>query len=199
MDAAFLLHLGVFTAYVTASLIIAGANLVDSPGSPWPGLTAVAGFIGAAIVAAALSASLNAMAAASVNDFYVPFVRPVADDRSKMRVARGSTVAWGLVQLGVAIGAQWMDRSVLDIGLSVLSLAAGPVLGAFLVGVLTRDVGGRPMLIGMITGIVVLFWIWWTGAIAWTWYAFVGASVTGLTAMALSRVLPAKKTSEVFS
>ena len=51
MDAACLLHLGVFTAYITASLILAGANLVDSPGSPWPGLVAVAGFIVGAIVA----------------------------------------------------------------------------------------------------------------------------------------------------
>ena len=158
-----------------------------------------AGFIVAAIVAAALSPSLNSMAAATVNDFYVPFVRPDADDRARMRVARQSTIAWGLVQLAVAIGAQFMDRSVLDSGLSVLSLAAGPVLGAFLVGVLTRDVDERPMLIGMITGIVVLFWIWWTAVIAWTWFAFAGAAVTSLTALALSRVLPAKKTSEVFS
>jgi uncharacterized membrane protein YoaK (UPF0700 family) len=51
MDAACLLHLGVFTAYITASLIIAGANLVDSAGSPWPGLTAVAGFVIGAILA----------------------------------------------------------------------------------------------------------------------------------------------------
>ena len=51
MDAACLLHLGVFTAYITASLILAGANLVDSPGSPWPGLVAVAGFVVAAIAA----------------------------------------------------------------------------------------------------------------------------------------------------
>jgi uncharacterized membrane protein YoaK (UPF0700 family) len=51
MDAACLLHLGVFTAYVTASLILAGANLVDRPGSPWPGLVAVAGFVVGAIVA----------------------------------------------------------------------------------------------------------------------------------------------------
>jgi uncharacterized membrane protein YoaK (UPF0700 family) len=51
MDAACLLHLGVFTAYITASLIIAGANLVDSPGSPWPGLTAVAGFVLGAVLA----------------------------------------------------------------------------------------------------------------------------------------------------
>jgi uncharacterized membrane protein YoaK (UPF0700 family) len=51
MDAACLLHLGVFTAYITASLIIAGANLVDAPGSPWPGLTAVAGFVLGAVLA----------------------------------------------------------------------------------------------------------------------------------------------------
>src|SRR3954452_20395961 len=51
MDAVCLLHLGVFTAYVTASLILAGANLVDSPGSPWPGLVAVAGFVVAAVAA----------------------------------------------------------------------------------------------------------------------------------------------------
>jgi SSS family solute:Na+ symporter len=146
-----------------------------------------AGFIVAAIVAAALSPSLNSMAAATVNDFYVPFVRPDATDAMRMRVARRATVLWGVVQLGVAIGAQWMDRSVLDIGLSVLSLAAGPVLGAFLVGVLTRDVGERPMLIGMLTGIVFLVALWWTAAVAWTWYAFLGAAVTGLTAMALSR------------
>jgi hypothetical protein len=33
----------------------------------------------------------------------------------------------------------------------------------------------------------VLFAIWWTGALAWTWYAFVGAAVTGAVALALRR------------
>jgi Na+/proline symporter len=80
----------------------------------------------------------------------------------------------------------------------VLSLAAGPVLGAFLIGVLTRDVGERPMLIGMITGIVVLVAIWWTAVLAWTWYAFVGAAVTSLTALAVATANP-KKTSELVS
>lgn len=147
-----------------------------------------AGFIVAAIVAAALSPSLNAMAAVTVKDFYVPFVRPDADERSLMRVARGATIGWGIVQLAVAVGAQWMDRSVLDVGLSVLSLAAGPVLGAFLVGVLTRRVGEGAMLTGMAVGIVVLFVLWWTGAVAWTWYAFIGAAVTGGVAVATHAV-----------
>src|SRR5512140_1686560 len=43
-----------------------------------------AGFIVAAIVAAALSPSLNAMAAVTVSDFYVKFVRPDATDTQMM-------------------------------------------------------------------------------------------------------------------
>jgi uncharacterized membrane protein YoaK (UPF0700 family) len=49
MDAACLLHLGVFTAYITASLVLAGANLVDTPGWPVPGLVAVVGFVAGAV------------------------------------------------------------------------------------------------------------------------------------------------------
>ena len=137
-----------------------------------------AGFIVAAIVAAALSPSLNAMAATTVNDFYRRYIRPDADDATLLRVSKRATVVWGIAQIGVALGAQWMERSVLDAGLSVLSLAAGPVLGAFLVGVLTRRVGRTAMLVGMAAGVAILFVIWKTGAVAWTWYAFIGAAVT---------------------
>ena len=38
------------------------------------------------------------------------------------------------------------------------------------------------MLAGMAAGIVVMAVLWWTGAVAWTWYAFIGAAVTAGTA-----------------
>ena len=145
----------------------------------------VAGFIVAAIVAAALSPSLNSMAAVTVSDFYVKFVRPAATESEMMRLARQSTIGWGIVQVGVALAAQWMERSVLDAGLAVLSLASGPVLGAFLVGVFSRRVGSTAMLTGMIVGAAVMVVLWWTGAVAFTWYAFIGATVTSVVALAL--------------
>jgi SSS family transporter len=150
----------------------------------------IAGFIVAAIVAAALSPSINSLAATTVNDFYVKYVRPDADEVTLMRVSRQSTIFWGVAQIAVAVGAQYVTRSVLDAGLSVLSLAAGPVLGAFLVGVLTTRVGARAMLAGMITGIAVLFWVWAWTPLAFTWYAFLGAVVTGGVALAASLVMP---------
>jgi SSS family transporter len=154
-----------------------------------------AGFIVAAIVAAALSPSVNAMAAVTANDFYKKFVRPDADDAALMSVARRATIGWGVVQIGVAIGAQWMDRSVLDAGLAVLSLASGPVLGAFLIGTLTRRVDSRAMLVGMLAGVVVMALIWKMTATAWPWYAFIGASVTALVSLVASTVLRADRTS----
>ena len=149
----------------------------------------IAGFIVAAIVAAALSPSINSMAATTVNDFYVKYVRPDADERTLMIVSRRATIFWGIAQIAVAIGAQYVTRSVLDAGLAVLSLAAGPVLGAFLVGVLTRRIGSTSMVVGMVTGILVLGWIWTTGATAWTWYALIGSTVTFGTAALASAVL----------
>jgi hypothetical protein len=40
------------------------------------------------------------------------------------------------------------------------------------------------MLVGMGAGVAVLVGLWWTGAVAWTWYAFIGASVTAVVAVA---------------
>ena len=146
----------------------------------------VSGFIVAAIVAAALSPSINSLAATTVNDFYLKYVRPDADEDTLMRVARQATIGWGVAQIAVALAAQWVTRSVLDSGLSVLSLAAGPVLGAFLTGVLTTRVKSGAMLGGMAAGAAVLTWAWWTSAYAFTWYALTGAAVTSIVALLLS-------------
>ena len=148
------------------------------------------GFIVAAIVAAALSPSINAMAATTVNDFYLRYVKTPPDEARLLRISKNLTIFWGVVQLIVALGAQWLDQSVLDAGLSVLSLTTGPVLGAFLVGVLTRRPNATAMLIGMALGGAALAWVWWTSAVGWTWFALLGASVTAGGALLASLVLP---------
>jgi len=148
----------------------------------------LAGFIVAAIVAAALSPSLNAMAATTVSDFYLPYVNPSADQATQMRVSKQATVAWGVVQLAVAIGAQFMNRSVLDAGLAVLSFASGSVLGAFLLGTLVPSVRERDTFAGMIAGLIVMSAVWWATPIAFTWYVLIGAVTTCAVAL-VSRAL----------
>jgi len=150
----------------------------------------VAGFIVAAIVAAALSPSLNAMAATTINDFYTPYINPGADEATRMRVSKQATVAWGIVQLLVALGGQLMTRSVLDTGLSVLSLGSGPVLGAFLLGTLAPSTSERDVFAGMLVGLVLMAVIWWATPIAWTWYVLIGSLSTVVVALASARIRP---------
>lgn len=151
----------------------------------------LAGFIVAAIVAAALSPSLNAMAASTVSDFYLPYFNPGADQDTQMRVSKQATVAWGIVQLAVAIGAQFMNRSVLDAGLAVLSFASGAVLGAFLLGTLSSSIRERETFAGMIAGLIVMIVVWWATPIAFTWYVLIGAVTTCAVAF-LGRAVAAK-------
>src|SRR4029453_4702390 len=66
------------------------------------------GFILAAVVAAALSPSLNSMASTTVRDFYLPYFQKDATEAQQMRVGRAFTVIWGIAQILVAVAAQNM-------------------------------------------------------------------------------------------
>jgi len=99
-----------------------------------------------------------------------------------MRVSRMWTIIWGVVQIGVAVGAQWMQRSVLDAGLAVLSYASGAVLGAFLLGTLVPSIEEGPAFAGMLAGLAVMTVVWSATNVAFTWYVFIGATTTVVVA-----------------
>jgi solute:Na+ symporter, SSS family len=145
-----------------------------------------AGFVVAAIVAAALSPSINSLAATTVNDFYLKYWKPNAGDAEILRVAHRATVGWGVVQIGLALLATRLNQSVLDAGLAVLGLGAGPVLGAFLVAVMRRRVQPWPVAFAMLAAWITVWSVWAFTAVAWPWYAAIGASVTAGLSLAAS-------------
>jgi Na+/proline symporter len=159
---------------------------------------ALTGVILAAIVAAALSPSLNSQASTSLRDFYLPYIRPGASEAEQMRVARALTVFWGLAQIGVALLAQGID-SALNEGLAALGYASGPTVGAFLLGVLTRRASSAGTLLGMLAGLAASLCLGrlaplvfgWPG-VAWTWNVAIGAVVTYVVGLSLSVLLPAR-------
>lgn len=138
----------------------------------------LAGFVVAAIVAAALSPSINSLAATTVNDFYLKYWNPKADDAQMLRVAHRATVVWGVVQIAIALLATRLTQSVLDAGLSVLGLGAGPVLGAFLIALLRRRVPAMQVAGAMLVAWVTVIATYTFSPIAWPWYSPIGAGVT---------------------
>ncbi|MBV8859112.1 MAG: sodium:solute symporter [Acidobacteria bacterium] len=143
--------------------------------------TGLSGLVVAAIFAAALSSSLNSIAATAVNDLYKPF-RPKRGDKHYLRVSQVLTLVWGLVQMAVAVVAMAYPSSALDKALSVASLINGPVLGVFLVGTFLRRVSEPPALVGMLASIVVMLYVRFYTPLAWTWYVLLGSAITLLVA-----------------
>lgn len=143
-----------------------------------PGLS---GLVVAAIFAAAMSSSLNAIAATAMNDLYKP-LRPRGTDQHYLKVSHVLTLLWGLVQIAVALVLRNRNRSALDLALSIASLINGPILGVFLVGVFLRRVSQTPALIGMLVSMSAMLYIYFETRIAWTWYVFIGSSITVIAA-----------------
>jgi solute:Na+ symporter, SSS family len=156
----------------------------------------LSGLVVAAIFAAALSSSLNSIAATAINDLYKPFKREISD-RQLVKLAGWLTVIVGIVQIVVAIAFMKTDESALGLALSVASLINGPILGVFLVGTFLKRAGEIHALIGMIASIALMLYILLGTKIAWTWYALIGSLVTLIVAFLASLVLP-YRTNEVF-
>lgn len=153
-----------------------------------------AGLMIAAILAAAmsnLSAAINSLSSTSVIDLYLRLY-PDATESRRTWIARASTIVWAIVLFLLAMLSR-TGGHVVELGLSIASVAYGSLLGVFLLGVWTRTANEPGAIVGMVFGFVlnVLLWlqphailIFVAGhtmifpKIAWTWYVVIGASFT---------------------
>lgn len=155
----------------------------------------VSGLVIAAIFAAAmsnLSGSLNSLASTTILDFYKPLAGANATDAQLLRLSRWCTAAWGLVLIGIAVLArQW--GSVFTTGLAIASCVYGPMLGAFLLGVLTTRANQRGVVVGMGVSLAVMTWIKFQTPLAWTWYVLVGTAICVTVGYLVSLTSPAER------
>jgi solute:Na+ symporter, SSS family len=159
----------------------------------------ISGILIAAILAAAmsnLSAALNSLSSTTVIDFYAR-LRPTITEKHRVAVSRLATIVWGLILFWLALLSRHGGR-VVEIGLTIISVAYGALLGVFLLGVLTRKANELGALVGMACGLAVNIYLW-LGAnsvarilgtkIAFTWLVPIGTIVTFTIGYAVSLML----------
>jgi len=147
-----------------------------------PGLS---GLVVAAIFAAALSSSLNSIAATAINDLYKPFAKDKSDG-NLLRKASILTVIVGVVQVAVAIAVKDAGSSALNQALAIAGLINGPILGVFLVGTFVKKANEICALIAMLTSISLMLYIYFGTKIAFPWYAVIGSLTTLIVAVIVS-------------
>jgi solute:Na+ symporter, SSS family len=154
--------------------------------------TGIRGFVLAGIFAVAManaSGSLNSLASSAIMDFRRRGAISAGSDAelgSRMvNRSRMLTLGWGGV-LGVLGLVRW--GPVLQAGLTIASIAYGPMLGVFLLGIATRGATESGALAGMITGLAAMLVIHHWTPLAWTWYVLAGTLITFAAGMAASRL-----------
>jgi SSS family transporter len=157
----------------------------------------LAGLMVAAILAAAmsnLSAAVNSLSSSSMVDFYMSW-KPDANEQQRARLSRVMTFFWAMMLFVLAL----MSRGgghVVEVGLSIASVAYGALLGVFLLGTLTKSATESGAMIGMAGGLVANILLWKQlpplPKIAYTWFVLIGSLLTFALGWVMSKILPRK-------
>ena len=151
----------------------------------------ISGLLISAILAAAmsnLSAALNSLSSTTVVDFYGRW-RPHASEQRRVRLSGFATVGWALMLFVLAILARHGGK-VLEVGLSIASVAYGSLLGVFLLGVLTKRASERGAMVGMLFGFLLNLYLWLFTRVPFTWYVALGSCATMAVGYVVSWLLP---------
>jgi SSS family transporter len=160
----------------------------------------ISGLLISAILAAAmsnLSAAFNSLSSTTIVDFYAR-IRPQSTEERRVRLSRVSTIGWAIVLFGLALLAR-RGGKVIEMGLSIASVAYGSLLGVFLLGVLTKSASERGAMTGMLIGFALNVYLWLFTGISFPWYVVFGSLATFLVGFGASRILPQSSLSQSVS
>ncbi len=147
------------------------------------------GLMMAAIFAAAMSASggeLNALATATIIDFYRRHFVTSASDSHYLVISKLATLSWGLVACVVAMYAA-NQGSLIEVVNRYGSFIYGSLLGVFILAILTKRATARGAFWGLIAGMLAVLAVavelpW----IAFLWHNLIGAVVVVVVGMSIS-------------
>jgi Na+/proline symporter len=149
-----------------------------------------------------LSAALYSLSSTTIVDFYSR-INPGASEKRRMFLSRMATIGWGVVLFALAIVVRQSGQKVLEIGLSIASVAYGSLLGVFMLGVLTRRASESGAMVGMVCGFILNIFLWQFTRVPYTWYVPLGSIFTFAigygASFFLRRTMPVAAATEVES
>jgi SSS family transporter len=138
------------------------------------------GVLIAAIYAASMgvtSSGINALTTATLMDFYQRLWRPNADPARQLTLAKRLTVMYGAIVLSLAFVIAKLG-TLLEASNKAIGLAGGPLLGLFLLGMLSRRANAKGAVIGWVAGVAVLLPVCFATKVSFLWFAMIGCTTT---------------------
>jgi SSS family transporter len=153
----------------------------------------LAGLVIAGVFAASMStldSSLNSVATAITTDFYGR-LKPGADDRRKLRLAKQLTALLGALATLTAAGLASLEiGSLWDAFQGMMGLFGAGLAGLFALGIFTKRAHGAGALVGAIVSVAVLAWVQRATDIHFFLYGMVGVLTCFFVGYGASFLLP---------
>jgi SSS family transporter len=160
------------------------------------------GIIGLVIVAlfsaamSSLDSTINSLSATTSMDIYQRlYVRErwETSAAAELKISRIFTVFWGVICTAFAFVVGNISNSVIESINKISSLASGPILALFLLGILTKRANGRGACIGLFAGFGFNCYLWkYQPGISWLWWNAIGFFVSYIVGYLSSLVFPAE-------
>ena len=158
----------------------------------------ISGLLVAAIFAASMavmSGGISALTTATTVDIYQRLFRPNETAQHYATVGRIGTACWGLAATFLALFAKYLGELVNAYN-RVSSYISGPLLGIFLLGILTRRTTAGGSLIGATAGFFLVSWVGLQSQWSFFYLAVIGLATTlvvGYTASLLMQPPPTEQ------
>jgi solute:Na+ symporter, SSS family len=155
-----------------------------------------AGILIAAVYAAAmgqLSSVLNSLATVSVHDFYERFWNPDGTEEHYVQLGRRLTIVWGVFAVCTGLLAVYIDRSVWMGAIKASSVFLGPMLGMFLLGMISERTTSNAAFYGCLIGLALSLPAAFGTRLELFWLTSFGTLTTMISGAAISLLAPATR------
>ncbi len=156
----------------------------------------VVGIVFIAVLSALMSSldsAINSLSAVTMEDFYKVYIKPEATEKHYLRVSKILTVFWGIFSIVAALvfaGISGARRQTTIVLINAVgSLLYGPILAAFLLGLMVRRIGPFHAFIGVLSGIITNILVWRLTEISWLWWNLTGFTSAALVALLMSFIV----------
>ena len=147
------------------------------------------GLVLGAIFMASVDSPLSSLTSSFVTDIYRPLINRRASERHYLLVSRIGVVVFGLILAAIAVACAPVEN-ILWFAFQILSVTGGPMLGIFLLGLLTRHKANLTnipaMLISTAVCLAMLILIKMEKFdLAWSWLVVIGTVITFVLGLCL--------------
>ena len=159
----------------------------------------IRGLLVAALLAASMSSldsALNSLSAATMRDFVER--RRSFSDKTSLWLGRLATLIWGIVITGFAFAVGGIADTVIESINKVGSTVYGPILAAFLIGILCKRATTVAVFAGVLAGVGLNLYLWiMQPNVFWMWWNLFGLLAAVLTTWVVSRFTRPRPEAEI--